>query len=78
MGAFTLAIGYAAAEQKNATYTQAKAKGWGVVGSYALSKRTDVYAALKATEVKKKSAATAAYAKSLDNEVFGLGVRHTF
>lgn len=78
MGAFTLAVGYASAEQKNGSFTNAKATGWGVLGSYALSKRTDVYAGLKATEVKKKTIAGAAYAKTLDNDVFGLGVRHSF
>ncbi len=73
MGAFTLAAGYAAAKEKNAVGTIAKAKGFGIAGSYAFSKRTDVYVGLKATEIK-----NAAGTKTADNDAFGLGIRHKF
>ena len=73
LGAFTVNAGFASAKEKDGSGTLFKSSGFGVAGSYALSKRTDVYAGLKTTQVK-----DGAGTKIRDNDTLGLGIRHKF
>ena len=65
--ALTLSLGYASSKPKGGESDS----GFGVAASYSLSKRTSIYAGVRA-ESRKASNAQA------DGDFFALGVRHTF
>jgi len=72
-GAATVAAGYSHSKSEGAAL-ELNGKGFTLVGTYDLSKRTTMYAGYKATEVESGAAAlTTAKASTL-----ALGVRHTF
>jgi predicted porin len=74
-GAATVAAGYSHAKSEGAGLAELIGKGFTLVGTYDLSKRTTVYAGYKATEVETAPAAGLTTAK---DSTFALGVRHTF
>ncbi len=74
MGAVNLYLGYANAETENtAGAKQVQADGFSLVGTYALSKRTDLYAAYKSV-----SRENGAGVETGELKQFALGVRHSF
>lgn len=73
VGAFSLSAGYANGKTKIGGKTSAKADGFSLGAKYSLSKRTTLYAAYRAYNVK-NSAGT----KTTDNKLFAVGVRHDF
>lgn len=72
-GPTTVYFGYASAKTKVAGVTTEKASGYSLTASYALSKRTDVYAAVKSATEK-----NGAGAKQGDFRQVALGLRHVF
>lgn len=73
-GATTLYFGYANAESETAAGAlQEKADGYSLVATYALSKRTDLYAAYKSV-----SKENGAGVETGELKQFALGVRHSF
>lgn len=75
MGAFTLAAGYAKENSEGANLTDLNGRGYSLVGTYDLSKRTTLYAGLENTKV--ETGATGAITETTRNN-FAAGVRHTF
>lgn len=74
MGPVTLYFGYANAESENTVGTkQEQADGYALVATYALSKRTDLYAAYKSV-----SKENGAGVETGELKQFALGVRHSF
>lgn len=71
-GAFTVAAGYSNAKSEQAGRADLEGKGYTLVGTYDLSKRTTLYVGYKATEVDTKVAVTE------EKSTFAAGVRHTF
>jgi len=71
VGAFKLSAGYAAGKTKNVTST-AKSSGFGVGGTYSLSKRTRLYAGYSKVEEKTAGKVTG------KDTILSLGVRHDF
>jgi predicted porin len=74
-GAATVAAGYSHAKSEGAGLAELIGKGFTLVGTYDLSKRTTVYAGYMATEVETAPAAGLTTAKA---STVALGVRHTF
>ncbi len=72
-GAFELSAGYAWSKSETAGATSAKGKALAVGGTYSLSKRTRLYAALLDGEVKNGAGTV-----TTDRRLFALGVRHDF
>lgn len=72
-GAFELSAGYAWSKAETAGATSAKGKAFAVGGTYSLSKRTRLYAALLDGEVENGAGAV-----TTDRRLFALGVRHDF
>ncbi len=72
-GAFELSAGYAWSKSETAGATSAKGKALAVGGTYSLSKRTRLYAALLDGDVKNGAGAV-----TTDRRLFALGVRHDF
>lgn len=72
-GAFELSAGYARSEAETAGATSAKGQAFAVGGTYSLSKRTRLYAALMDGEVKDGAGAV-----TTDRRLLALGVRHDF
>ena len=70
MGAFSLSAAYAKSEHDNG----AERDGWGVVGRYALSNRTQFYAGYRATD----GDTAANNDNGHETRVFSVGVRHDF
>ena len=76
-GAFTLGGQYAYNYYKAGTNSKAKGHDFVLQGTYALSKRTDVYARAARTDSwKVKTSGTTAYKTNTDS--FAVGVRHRF
>ena len=76
-GAFTLGGQYAYNYYKAGTNSKAKGHDFVLQGTYALSKRTDVYArAARVDSWKVKTSGTTAYKTNTDS--FAVGVRHRF
>jgi predicted porin len=73
LGAAAISAGFASSKSKAGGLTAAKGSGFGVSATYSLSKRTTLYTGIKSTNVK-----NAAGNKTLDNDLFSLGVRHDF
>lgn len=71
-GAAAVAAGYSRSKS-DATNNNNKGTGLSLLGTYALSKRTNVYAGYLATKVESQNAATETKAST-----FGLGVKHLF
>jgi len=74
MGAFAVGIGYAKATTSVTGSADLDASGFGLVGTYDLSKRSTLYAGYKSTKIDKNAAAI-----STDKATsMQAGVRHTF
>ena len=73
LGAFELSAGYAWSKAEAAGATAAKGQAFAVGGTYALSKRTRLYAAMLDGEVE-----DGAGAPITDRRLFAVGVRHDF
>jgi predicted porin len=73
LGAFNVSAGYAAGKTERAGATVAKASGFGLGATYALSKRTRLYGGFRSNQVK-----NGAGVKTADARLFALGVRHDF
>lgn len=73
VGAFKVSGGFASSKTKVAGNTTAKASGFALGATYALSKRTRLYAGLRDFTVE-----NAAGTKTKDNTLYALGVRHDF
>lgn len=75
VGAWSLSAGYAHAKTKNSTAgaKDGKAHGFALGATYALSKRTRLYAGYRDVVVK-----NAAGAKTKDERLYAVGVRHDF
>lgn len=74
MGPFTFGIGYAKATTSVVGLADLEGSGFGLVGTYDLSKRTTLYAGYRSTQIDKNAAAISTdKATSLQ-----VGVRHTF
>jgi predicted porin len=73
LGAATISAGFASSKTKTAGAKAGKGSGFALAATYALSKRTQLYTGLKSTNNK-----DAANFKTLDNDLFSLGVRHDF
>jgi predicted porin len=73
LGAAAISAGFASSKSKNAGAANGKGSGFALAATYALSKRTQLYTGLKSTNNK-----NAANLKTLDNDLFSLGVRHDF
>lgn len=74
MGAFAFGIGYARATTSVAGSADLNASGFGLVGTYGLSKRTTLYAGYRSTQIDKTAAAISTD-KAVSTQI---GVRHTF
>ncbi len=72
-GALTLSGGFASSKTKNAGVTQSKRSGYGVALAYGLSKRTTVYTGLHSDTTK-----DAAGVKTAKNDIYAVGIKHTF
>ena len=80
-GKTTVAAGYSHANSTGGGLAEINGKGFTLVGTYDLSKRTSLYAGYKATEVEKNTAAAAPIVAGVDtakDSTFAIGVRHTF
>lgn len=74
MGAFAFGIGYAKATTSVAGSADLDGSGFGLAGTYNLSKRTTLYAGYRSTQIEKTAAAI-----STDKATsMQIGVRHTF
>ena len=71
-GAFNLAAGFSKAETERAGAADLDGKGYTLVGTYDLSKRTTLYVGYKATDVDTSTVT------SVEASTFAAGVRHTF
>jgi predicted porin len=72
LGAAAISVGYANSRSKTGAATL-KGSGFGLGATYAMSKRTKLYTGYKSTNNKAANGA-----KTLDNELFSVGVRHDF
>jgi predicted porin len=72
LGAAAISVGYANAKSKTAGATS-KGSGFGLAATYAMSKRTKLYTGFKSTNRKNPAGV-----KTLDNDLFSVGVRHDF
>lgn len=72
-GAFEVSAGYAWSKAETAGAISAKGKAFAVGGTYSLSKRTRLYAALLDGEVENGAGAV-----TTDRRLFAMGVRHDF
>jgi predicted porin len=72
LGAAAISLGYANGKSKTAGATS-KGSGFGLAATYAMSKRTKLYTGFKSTNVKNPAGV-----KTLDNDLFSVGVRHDF
>lgn len=72
-GAFELSAGHAWSKSETSGDTSAKGRAFAVGGTYALSKRTRLYAALLDGEIEDGAGATVT-----DRRLFAVGVRHDF
>lgn len=71
--ALTVSAGYASStDDDTATVKDSKRSGFGLAAAYSLSKRTTVYAGLRATT------AELARTADVDTNVYAVGVKHTF
>lgn len=80
-GAFTVAAGYSQSTSEGSGLADLDGKGYTLVGTYDLSKRTSLYAGYKYAEVESYSAAAAAVnggISSTEASQYAVGVRHTF
>ncbi len=74
MGAFAFGVGYAKGTTSVSGSADLNASGFGLVGTYDLSKRTTLYAGYRSTQIDKNAAAI-----STDRATsMQVGVRHTF
>jgi predicted porin len=73
LGAAAVSAGFASSKSKLSGRNNGKGSGFGISATYSLSKRTTLYTGIKSTNNK-----NAAGAKTLDNDLFSLGVRHDF
>lgn len=72
-GAFKVSAGFASSKTTIGGSTAAKASGFALGATYALSKRTRVYAGLRDVTVK-----DGAGVKTKDNSLYAMGLRHDF
>jgi predicted porin len=72
-GAFAVSAGFASSKTEVGSTTTAKASGFGLGATYAFSKRTKAYAGFRSVENK-----NAAGAKTKDETLYAVGVRHDF
>ena len=72
-GNFEFSAGYAYSKSKTAGVTQAKGSAYALGATYALSKRTKVYAAYLDGDVE-----NGAGTKTADKRVYAAGIRHDF
>lgn len=72
-GAMAVSAGYAGSKTEVANATSAKASGFGVGATYALSKRTKAYVGYRAHDVKNASGT-----KTADTRLYAMGIRHDF
>ena len=73
VGAFKVSGGFASSKTKIAGATAAKASGFALGATYGMSKRTTLYAGLRDFTVKNGGGA-----KTKDNTLYAVGVRHDF
>lgn len=73
VGAWSFSAGVATSKTTIANATTAKASGYALGATYAMSKRTTLYAAYRSHNVK-----TGAGVKSVDTQLYAVGVRHDF
>jgi predicted porin len=74
LGAAAISLGYSSGKAKVAGASVEKGSGFGIAATYALSKRTKLYTGIKSTSTK----ATPSNFKTLDTDLFSVGVRHDF
>lgn len=73
LGAFAVSAGYANSKTKVNGATTLKTNGFALGGTYALSKRTKLYAGYRAIDTK-----NATGVKTADSKLYAVGVRHDF
>jgi predicted porin len=73
LGAAAISAGIANSRSKVGNAAASKGTGFGISATYAMSKRTTLYTGFKSTENKNP-----ANVKTLDNDLFSIGVRHDF
>jgi predicted porin len=78
MGAFTLAAGYVKEDSERAGFADVEGKGFSLVGTYDLSKRTTLYAGVENTKTEASTGASSATITTSKRTNFATGVRHTF
>lgn len=73
MGAVIVSLGYAHSETKVGSATTSKASGFGIGASYTLSKRTKLYGGMRTNKTE-----NGAGAKTVDDRLVAVGIRHDF
>jgi predicted porin len=78
MGAFNLAAGFVKEDSERAGFADVDGKGFSLVGTYDLSKRTTLYAGVENTKTEASTGASSANITTSKRTNFATGVRHTF
>jgi predicted porin len=78
MGAFTLAAGYTDEKSTGDNVPDLSSKGYSVVGTYDMSKRTTLYAGLEDTRIEAATGASAATITESKRTNMVAGIRHLF